>query len=348
MLTGILSELQTGEAVLFLGAVCGFVTVLFTWLGGFLLQQLAQVTVAANFASRFAVNAVIFEITGDVQAQIHTMKAVLLLSNAGSAILGEVLRDEFHTAFSTLYFISAIATGLAMFCSGFLLSGKERVSQECQQSFSLKDATLDLVAIFRIPTVAWWTVWALLVNPAHGVALTYWQNLLKDIIDAKDRNGYMLGASYFAAAAVVAAVRRSSLLRAWTSLLVVGSVLSMGLLLLALTASHEELLFYLILVLIQCVFEVSAAVSTFQVGQEVYNSLSERPKEPRLALLFCITGVMSGALSSLVQQVHPISRRFSLAATVLLIMAPLLSLVACATRARRADSPLTMEMHRNA
>ena len=275
------------------------------------------------------------------------MKAVLLLSNAGSAILGELLRDDFHIPFSMLYFISAVATGVALFCSVFLLSGQDS-SQDSQEAFSLRDATLDVLAIFRMPTVAWWTVWALLVNPAHGVALTYWQNLLKDIVDAKDRNGYMLGASYFAAAAVVAAVRRSSLLRAWTSLLVVTSVLSMGLLLLALTASHEELLFYLILLLIQCVFEVSAAVSTFQVGQEVYNSHAERPKEPRLALLFCLTGVMSGALSSLVQQVHPIARRFSLAAAVLLVMAPLLSLVACATRARRANPPLTMEMHGNA
>ena len=150
--------------MLCLGAVCGFVTVLFTWTGGFLLQQLAQVTVAANFASRFAVNAVIFQIQNpqdvstNVQAQVHTMKAVLLLSNAGSAILGELLRDDFHTPFSTLYFISAVATGVALFCSVFLLSGQgssQDSSQDSQEAFSLRDTTLDVLAIFRMPTVAW-------------------------------------------------------------------------------------------------------------------------------------------------------------------------------------------------
>ena len=103
------------------------------------------------------------------------------------------------------------------------------------------------------------------VNPAHGVALTYWQNLLKDHVVETDHNGYMLGVSYLAAALVVAACRRSSILRSWTSCLVILSILSMGLLLLLLTVSSTQVLFYLFLVAIQCVYEVSTSVSTFQV-----------------------------------------------------------------------------------
>eukprot|EP00439_Symbiodinium_sp_Y106_P018523 s1300_g2.t1 len=51
--------------------------------------------VSASFASRFAVNAVVFQLASSrtVQQHVHMMKAVLLLSNSGSAILGEVLRD---------------------------------------------------------------------------------------------------------------------------------------------------------------------------------------------------------------------------------------------------------------
>ena len=134
------------------------------------------------------------------------------------------------------------------------------------------------------------------VNPAHGVALTYWQNLLIDrITHVKDHNGYMLGASYLAAALVVAACRRSAILRSWTSVLVILSILSMGALLLALTITHNEVIFYAFFIGIQCVYEVSTSVSTFQVGCEVCKSVENGgPKEARLALLFCITGVMSG------------------------------------------------------
>lgn len=154
-------------------------------------------------------------------------------------------------------------------------------------------------------------------NTAHGIALTYWQNLLKvRVAHEMDHNGYMLGISYMVAAAVVAACRRSSILRGWTSLLVVLSTLSMGLLLMALTISDSQWVFYALLVGIQSIFEVSTSVSTFQVGCAVCKSVEtgNGPRQPRLALLFCITGVLAGAVASLVQHVHPISRRFVLVA----------------------------------
>ena len=122
LLTGIFSEFEVvaGQGVLLLGAICGFATVLLTLFGNSCLpQQIAQITVAANFASRFAVNAVIFELASPdrVQQDVHIMKAVLLLSNAGSAILGEILRDSLGAPLSMLYVISAAATGLALICS---------------------------------------------------------------------------------------------------------------------------------------------------------------------------------------------------------------------------------------
>lgn len=121
LLTGIFSEFEVvaGQGVLLVGAICGFATVLLTLFGtSFLPQQIAQITVAANFASRFAVNAVIFQLASPdhVQQDVHIMKAVLLLSNACSAILGEVLRDS-GAPLSMLYVVSAAATGLALICS---------------------------------------------------------------------------------------------------------------------------------------------------------------------------------------------------------------------------------------
>ncbi|CAE7939383.1 Slc19a1, partial [Symbiodinium sp. KB8] len=63
IVTGLASELPSvgGTGVLAFGAVCGLLTVLLTWCGqGHLPQQIAQITVSASFASRFAVNAVVF------------------------------------------------------------------------------------------------------------------------------------------------------------------------------------------------------------------------------------------------------------------------------------------------
>eukprot|EP00438_Fugacium_kawagutii_P010460 Skav232998 [mRNA] locus=scaffold387:308574:309899:- [translate_table: standard] len=241
------------------------------------------------------------------------MKAVLLLSNAGSAILGEVLRDNLGTSLSMLYAISAGATG-----SVFLLGSKSSARDPSPVKQKVAESCSDLIKIFQLPCVAWWTVWALAVNPAHGIALTYWQNLLKvRVTHEKDHNGYRLGISYLVAAAVVAACRRSSILRGWTSLLVVLSTLSMGLLLIALTISDSQWVFYALLVGIQTIYEVSTSVSTFQVGCAVCKAVEtcpNGPRQPRLALLFCVTGVLAGAVGSLVQHVHPISRRFMLVA----------------------------------
>lgn len=337
LLTGIFSEFEVvaGQGVLLVGAICGFVTVLLTLFGNtFLPQQIAQITVAANFTSRFAVNAVIFQVASpdSVQQHVHIMKAILLLSNACSAILGEILRDSVGAPLSMLYVISAAATGLALICSIFLLGSKPSARDSGPTRQKVMASCSDLVRIFQLPCVAWWTIWALAVNPAHGVALTYWQNLLKDHVVETDHNGYMLGVSYLAAALVVAACRRSSILRSWTSCLVILSILSMGLLLLLLTVSSTQVLFYLFLVAIQCVYEVSTSVSTFQVGGEVCTSVSSSngPREPRLALLFCVTGVLSGAVASLVQHVRPISRRFTLVAVLLLLLAALLTVAALA------------------
>lgn len=337
LLTGIFSEFEVvaGQGVLLVGAICGFATVLLTLFGtSFLPQQIAQITVAANFASRFAVNAVIFQLASPdhVQQDVHIMKAVLLLSNACSAILGEILRDS-GAPLSMLYVISAVATGLALICSIFLLGSKPSARDSGPTGPTRQKVMAscsDLMKIFQLPCVAWWTIWALAVNPAHGVALTYWQNLLKDHVAESDHNGYMLGVSYLAAALLVAACRRSSILRSWTSCLVILSILSMGLLLLLLTISSTQVVFYLFLVAIQCIYEVSTSVSTFQVGCEVCTSVSSSngPREPRLALLFCVTGVLSGAVASLVQHVRPISRRFLLVAVVLLLLAALLTVAA--------------------
>ena len=136
----------------------------------------------------------------------------------------------------------------------------------------------------------------------------------------------MLGASYLASAGVVALSRRSKVLRSSTALLVILSLLSMGLALIALPLCRQQWIFYLLLVLVQCIFELSTTVFSFQVGHEVSKAVSEvdGPRETRLALVFCLTGVMAGATASLVQHVHPIGMRFSCCAVALLILAGLL------------------------
>lgn len=148
-------------------------------------MEVAQVTVAASFASRYAVNPVIFQLAkGDAQQHIHGIKAVLLLSNSGSAILGNLLKDGGGSLW-LLYWISAIATGLGFLCSLPLLTfSPDRVE------VSLCTSLTDVLRSLQLPCVAWWSLWALAANPTHGLALTYWQNLLKASVQ-ENHNGYV-------------------------------------------------------------------------------------------------------------------------------------------------------------
>jgi len=351
IVTGLASELPSvgGTGVLAFGAVCGLITVLLTWCGlGHLPQQIAQITVSASFASRFAVNAVVFQLASSrtVQQHVHMMKAVLLLSNSGSAILGEVLRDAHALSLSAMYAISAAATAAAVVCALWLLLREAPQSARApvgRCDGGLRASFSDLFCCLSLPCVAWWTIWALIENPAHGLALTYWQNLLKASGIKEAHNGYILGATYLAAAALVVACCRSRLLRHFSELLPALSLAAAGALLICLATSHVELTFYCCLLPFQCVFEVTTAVSTFQVGSDISNAVARSardgtaPKQARLALLFSITGVLAGVAETVVQAVlnrlHPISLRFVWLGLELILAAVVMAAVAAVCRA---------------
>lgn len=207
----------------------------------------------------------------------------------------------------------------------------------------LRASFSDLFCCLSLPCVAWWTIWALIENPAHGLALTYWQNLLKASGIKEAHNGYILGATYLAAAALVVACCRSRFLRHFSELLPALSLAAAGSLLICLATSHVELTFYCCLLPFQCVFAVTTAVSTFQVGSDISNAVARSardgaaPKQARLALLFSITGVLAGVAETVVQAVlnrlHPISHRFVWLGLELILAAVVMAAVAGICRA---------------
>eukprot|EP00933_Yihiella_yeosuensis_P026815 TRINITY_DN20835_c0_g1_i1.p1 TRINITY_DN20835_c0_g1~~TRINITY_DN20835_c0_g1_i1.p1 ORF type:complete len:522 (+),score=61.69 TRINITY_DN20835_c0_g1_i1:78-1643(+) len=324
-LVGLLAELPHpsgggGRRILAAGAACGLATEMLTCLSSSLFyQQLAQFSVAGSFASRYVVNPIIFALAPPSMCQqhVHMVKFVLLFSNAGSALLGEVLRDYAGVPLQWLYGISIVSQAASLVCACLLLrpeatdaSPREMpVDEDVDEGFwsSMQATWKDLLASFRLRYVMWWTLWALTMNPTHGLALTYWQNLLRAHNIQHNHNGYILGGTYLAAAVLVAVFRR---LHGMTEVLVVVSLFAAGIFLTCLAVANEQIWFYCNLLVFQSVFEVMSAVSTFQVGSELKKKAASgsarpwclgrlrrepsRPQQARLTVLFSATGVLVG------------------------------------------------------
>jgi len=356
-LVGVLSELPHcgASTVLTLGGICGLATAAITrFTTALWCQQAAQLTVAAAFASRYAVAAVAFALSPPscFQRNIFMVRALLLLSNCCSALLGEVLRDAgaplsvlfdvdlMSQSLTVLFAVALTAVGCVAGRGTLQASEAPRIREWLSVAevaevatappatraaagwvTRLKAPVKDLLMYFQFRVVIWLTVWALAANTAHGIVMTYWQNLLHEKGIRHDHNGYLLASMYFAASMLTAASRRLSVLRGHTSALAMGSVLSSGLLLCLVVASSQQLLFYSWLLLFQCGFEVMTAVSTFQVGSEVSeprtsgrlegagalkqanDGTTTTPCSARLTLLFSVTGIICGITEAIAQAV---------------------------------------------
>jgi len=325
--------------------------------------------VAAAFASRYAVSAAAFALTvgdgSESQEVIHTVKAVLLLSNCLSALLGEVLRDLAHAPLSVLFDISVVGQALSLLLALRLpaMVGAVEATAEADLPlqpqlwvlggcwYRLRSLLRDLWLALRLRRVMWWTIWAVAMNPAHGLALTYWQNLLREKHIKHNHNGYLLASMYLAAALLTAASRRSAPLRVLTAAPLCGSLLLGGVLLCLAAQENEQLPFYCWLGLFQSVFEVTTAVSTYQAGAEVTRAVTEgaslpkadargslvaepalHPQRARLTLLFVFTGILCSLTENVVQAGIRIghtsmSARFRYLGLGLLVLALLLGLL---------------------
>merc|ERR1719414_2846965 len=101
--------------------------------------------------------------------------------------------------------------------------------------------------------------------------MTYWQGLVRSKHILSDHNGDMLACMYLVAA-IFTVSSASPVFREHTSVLVIGSMLVAGALLVQVVRENSQLPIYFFLLLFQCLFEVTTAVGTFQVGMEVTNS----------------------------------------------------------------------------
>lgn len=370
-IVGMLSEMPNFgvRRVLAGGAACSLVTVLLTRFGqGLAMQEAAQFTVAFAFASRLAVPALAFSVTrpSEYQETVHNIKAVLLLSNFCSALLGEALRDS-GVRLSALFDLSAVGQALSLLFALLLPAtrkdaGNVHVSEVPSAAgaspggvASIQGPLMDLWLSLRLRGVMWWTVWALAMNPAHGLALLYWQNLVRAKHVMNDHNGILLASMYFIAALLTLASRRSAPLRGLTAFLVIGSMSGAGFLLCRLVVESGQLRLYGCLLMYQCLFEVVSAIATFQVGVEVMRATAasmsraihvpgsaagrgfgrrEVPRSPRLTLLFSVTSIMAGANETVLQAItaswRSLEHRFQTLGCILAFCAALLGIARCA------------------
>jgi len=332
-LVGLFSELPCcgNRCILVFGALCGMATDLLTRFGDTLLhQQIAQFTVAAAFASRITVPAVIFKIalSSQFQQSVCMLKAVLLLSNFCSAVLGQILKDVVGLPVTRLVEISAAGSGMSVLCALlFAVLGRDPDSDddEVQDAHpvpviptpsltGLRQPLVDLWLSLKLRSVFWWTVWAVSVSPVHGLAMSNWQSLVRAKHVKHDLNGYLLAAMYLISAIVTLATGYYAPLRKLTSSLVIGTMLAAGVILCRLVSESQLLPMYGYLLLYQCMFEVACALRTFQIGAEVTRAAAastskalhqkgtiQLPSCARLTLLFSATGVLVHTIEVLIQ-----------------------------------------------
>jgi len=348
-LVGLVSEVPfaTSRGMLVVGAMCSVATVLLTRFGdGLESQQVAQFTVAFSFASRMAVPALIFTMTPPAQCQerVHTVKAVMLLSNCLSAALGELLRDEAGMPLASLFDVSTIAPFLGLICTMLLpvapsdsepaaprtIGGPDSADTVCYDSetgplsllsFScgsdvppwlqhLQEPLIDLWSLVRLRGVMWWTMWALVMNPVHGLILIYWQSLVRTKHFTGDHNGSMMAGTYFIASILTLISGRLKPLSACPSVAVIGSTFVSGLLLCRVVAESHQVPLFMWLLTYLCIFEVTTAMGTFQVGHEVRQattsstenkSFARAPRCARLTLLFSTTVTLAGIAEVTIQ-----------------------------------------------
>eukprot|EP00913_Durusdinium_trenchii_P034091 g31909.t1 len=323
------------------------------------LQQAAQFTVSAAFASRVAVPSLAFTLClpSQFQEAIHTVKAVMLFSNCCASALGELLRDcasDFRARgwsrchkdgdwvpLKVLFDLSALGQVLSLMCAACLPVPRASVATPTASAIS---NTLEEHLLPRSPTAArcspksacevfkalvqdvwlslwlrrvmWWTAWALAMNPIHGLTLTYWQSMVRSKHILKDHNGYLSACMYLAASVLTLGAGGAWALQGSTSPLVLSSVFLAAYLLLGLSgADTRQLTVYGWIMLYQCLFEVTTAVATFQVGAEVTRATAAShskaravvvggsevrllPRRARLTLLFSATTVLVAAVET--------------------------------------------------
>lgn len=103
------------------------------------------------------------------------------------------------------------------------------------------------------------TAWALWMNPVHGLAMTYWQGLVRQKQIPSEHNGAVLACTYLAAAVATAVAGGCVALRRSPASLVIASMVGAGALLLKVVAESRVLPVYALLVLYQCLFEARTA-----------------------------------------------------------------------------------------
>lgn len=363
-LVGLLSEVPscTCRNLLVAGAVWAIAGNVATRFGTTLLaQQMAEFAVAAAVASRLAVMGLVFAVTLPSQSQkcVHMVHATLLFSNFCSAVLGEVLRDIVGIPLSRLFEISICSQALAL---GFALQlpsrGSALGSVELHQDIdgeassckrpsslaSLRRPLVDLWLLMKLRVILWWTAWALAMNPAHGLMLTYWQSLVRQKHFLVDHNGYALASMYLVAGILTFLSRNASSFRSLTSVLVIGSMLGAGLICSQIVASSWEVQLYGWLLVYQCVFHLGTAVSIFQVGSQV-TQVQMSKSSPRsgledncrptmggshLTLLLSMTGILGSvnenAIQIFINRLRPIEARLQRISMILAVVAFLLML----------------------
>lgn len=337
---GIASEVVGNRFVLQLCAVAGVATVLLTRFGAprnLFTQQVTEVTVTFPLAIQYVLPSMLFAVLPPSRQQqgMHCLKAILLFSNAASALVGEILRDASFSLY-LLFDLSLVGQVCCLLCSLLVPAPRARDAQDPEELVndnvgpldtvrelrptanrskceSIRLSLVDLALSLRLRSVIWWTAWSLAMEPVHSLVLTYWQSLERTQ-HTGDHNGYVLATLYLVSGMITLLSARG-LCRSLTAVLVVSSILVSGCSIARLSMESHELLFYAWLLIYQCVFEVMSAVATYQMGDEVTSETSVsasravhhskkwvKPSAPRLTFLFTSRRVFPGVAQTTLQK----------------------------------------------
>eukprot|EP00928_Gymnodinium_smaydae_P063310 TRINITY_DN46939_c0_g1_i1.p1 TRINITY_DN46939_c0_g1~~TRINITY_DN46939_c0_g1_i1.p1 ORF type:complete len:495 (-),score=85.85 TRINITY_DN46939_c0_g1_i1:154-1638(-) len=334
---GLLAEWFGSAAIIFVGALSGFVTVSMEIACTQIeCLQATQFTVAISTAAHSgAFFALLFELCAQMQAArcqlyVYRAKAILLLANLVAGLAGSVLRHELAMPYIVIWVLSwcsqlmsvLVAGGIAYSCFRQKLLAPPLCDDAACSGTSLphpRDPRAlrphsvlhgscsavwrDVLASFRLVPVAEWTLWSVAMHTAHIMVTTFWQPLLRSKTHREaDLNGYVNAIAFALGAAAVLGSGSLRVLaqpsnRRW---IILTSMLVGGVLVFATGAAEFEWQVYVAYVVFQVIFRVASAVATLQIGLEIRREAAAATgiAKPRLALVISLTEVF-GACSQI-------------------------------------------------
>eukprot|EP00761_Pharyngomonas_kirbyi_P014794 gb/GECH01014824.1/.p1 GENE.gb/GECH01014824.1/~~gb/GECH01014824.1/.p1 ORF type:complete len:570 (+),score=79.25 gb/GECH01014824.1/:1-1710(+) len=302
----LIPEFLSHNLVVFIGMMMAVTTILILLFAKSLIwMQIQQVTVAVTFAVQPIATAALYHTMPCSVYQLVTSltRSCTLLGTVSSSLLGQLLYLH-GIPLKYLFIISLVAALFcAILCVGLLpyvpsLRKIRRIqgSQKTPIWTTLKEIMLSYSNSF---SVSIWSIYSIVLMAVHGLMITYYQNLVKELDPSLTYNGYFIGVAYTLAAigALLPCRADRFIPAAWNYMLTPAMCiifpLVMGICFLGLSVARSLILLYSLLVVIHTFFEMSIVVAFTQIAQGLHVS--------RFASIFSLNQTVSLIFQFLLQ-----------------------------------------------